>query len=255
MSRSNWQNKAKIMKRAGRILATIFKEIEKEIAPGIDVWVLEEKFLDLCKKYNVKPACKGYNGGVGTPFPTGLCISINDECVHCYPIKDTILKEGDIIVVDTDIELDGYFVDGAFTKAVGNISEIKERLLNTTKLALQAGINQAKPGGMTGDISNAIQTVVEMAGFNVLRDYTGHGIGERMHQYPTIPCFGEKGSGVIIEPGMTFTIEPLVCTGSNVVISRGKDAWATKMKDGGFFAMFEHTILITEKGIEILTKV
>ncbi|HEX9804469.1 MAG TPA: type I methionyl aminopeptidase [Candidatus Dojkabacteria bacterium] len=248
------QEEIEIMRQAGRILGKILRELEQEVRVGLEVLKLEEKFLDLCKKEKVEPACKNYKRGKGKPFPTGLCVSINDECVHCYPKRGAKLQDGDNVLLDTVIRFKGLHVDAAITVGVGSISPEKKRLLETTKLALDTAINQIGAGKHVGDISNTIQTVVEMAGFNVIREYTGHGIGREMHELPSIPSWGDKGQGVVLEEGMTITIEPLVCTGDSKVINKKGEEWETVMADGGNFAQFEHTVLVKKRGFEILTK-
>ncbi len=249
------EEEIQLMRKAGKILGTILKELEQMVVPGIDAWKLEEKFIDLCKKNNVVPSCKNYDAGKGVPFPTGLCISTNDESVHCYPQKGQYLEEGDHVLIDTVVSYKGYHADSAITVPVGIISDDKARFLSTVKFAMDTAINVVKAGAKVGDISYAIQTIVETAGYNVLREYTGHGIGKSMHEEPSIPCFGKKGTGEELRSGMTITVEPLVCNGKPVVEHLNDDAWATRMKDGGNFAQYEHTVLVTDKGYEILTRV
>ena len=243
-----------IMRDAGKILATILEELKNMVRDGLDVWELEKKFLSLCQLNKVVPACKNYTTSGLRPFPTGLCISVNDDGVHCYPKKGEVLKEGDTVLIDTVIGLKGLYVDSAITVGVGKIDDEAQRLLNTTYLAMMAGIKQAYAGNRIGDISNAIYTVVSMSGFDVLKDYSGHGIGRSMHEPPSVPCFGKAGTGEELLPGMTITVEPLVTQGEGAVIHKNKNDWETKTIDGKRFAQFEHTILITEGEPEILTK-
>jgi methionyl aminopeptidase len=251
------KNEIETMRKAGRILATIMDEMEAMVVPDLDVYELENKFIDLCKKNNVVPACKGYPDRDGNPFPTGLCVAINEQAVHCavhcVPQKGEIAKEEDILKIDTIIGLDGLHVDHAKTFAVGKVSDEREKLINTTKMALEAATNVIRAGAYVGDIGNAIYTVVEMAGFDVLREYTGHGIGEGLHEEPAIFCYGEKGEGMMLEQGMTLAIEPLVCTGNFKVENVGS-SWETKMADDSDFAQFEHTVVVKKDKAEILTK-
>lgn len=243
----------KIMREAGQILAKIYKELREMIAPGVDEWEMEKKFQELCRRYDVIPACQGYQPKGHSPYPTGLCIGVNEECVHTIPHIGDKFKEGDLVNIDTLIKYKNMYVDAGFTIGVGKIGKNKQRLLDTANLALNAAIKQAKPGKRIGDISNTIQTIAEMAGFNVLREYTGHGVGRSLHEPPSIPCWGESNTGDIIEPGMTLAIEPLLCSGSPLVEVIDDD-WETKMSDNGDFVQVEHTVLITTKGNEILTK-
>ncbi len=241
-----------IMKRAGKILADMLTELKKEVKPGVDVWKLEEKFIDMCKKENVIPSCKGYDPSGLPPFPTGLCLSINSQSVHCFPRKGVTLKDGDIVNIDTVIDLNGLKSDSAICIPVGNISQEAKDLLATTEKALYNAISKVKEGVRIGVLSETMQKTVENAGFNVLKDYAGHGIGYSMHEDPEVCCYGDKNDGPILKQGMTICIEALVCSGDDKV--KNLNAWETIMRDGGLFCIFEHTILVTKDGYEILTK-
>ena len=245
------EREIEIMRGLGKILSSILDDLEKMIKPGIDVWDLEESFLKMCKEYNVVPSCKNYSEGNLPPFPSGLCISINEQSVHCFPVKGTKLKEGDIINIDTVISFNGLHVDSARCFPVGKINEENTRLLLTTKNALHNAISKVKDGVRLGLISNAIQKTVEKESFNVLKDYAGHGIGYSMHEYPEVPCYGDKNDGPKIKEGMTICIESLVCEGKDIVENISE--WETKMKDKKNFCIFEHTVLVTKDGYEILT--
>jgi len=246
------QTEIEIMRKAGKILANMLIELEKDIKPGIDVWKLEEKFIEMCKKENVLPSCKGYDPGGFPPFPAGLCLSINSQSVHCYPKKGVILKEGDIVNIDTVIDMEGLKVDSAICVPVGNISQEAMDLIETTQRNLNNAISKVKDGIRVGVLSAEMQKTVEGAGFNVLKDYAGHGIGYSMHEDPEITCYGDKEDGPILEAGMTICIEALVCSGDDKVDNL--NAWETNMHDGGLFCIFEHTILVTKDGYEVLTK-
>ena len=239
------------MRKAGKILANILIELKKDIKPGLYVLNLEEKFIKLCKENNVKPSCKKYDRGGMPPFPTGLCISINNQSVHCYPKKGVILKDGDIISIDTVINLDGLNVDSSICVPVGNISKEAQELIKVTEKCLYDSISKIKDNARVGALSNAMQKTVEKAGFNVLKDYAGHGIGYSMHEEPEIACYGDKNDGPKLKEGMTICIEALVCSGNEEV--ENLNEWETRMKDGGLFCIFEHTILVTKEGYEILT--
>jgi len=240
------------MRNIGRILGNTLLELKEMIRPGLDCIELEKKFLDICEKNEVLPACKGYTPGGMPPFPTGLCVSINNQSVHCYPKKGVILKDGDVITVDTVIGKENLNVDAAFSMVVGKQeNQLKTKLIEIAKRALLESTSQVKHGVRIGQISHKMQKIVESAGLNVLKDYAGHGIGRDMHEYPEIPCYGRKTDGAKLSAGMTICIEALVCTGNDRVIY--DSAWETRMADGGFFAQAEHTILVTKNGYEILT--
>jgi len=250
------KNKTQIltMQEVGKILRSILKKLKAMIKPGLKTMDLEIEFLRLCEEAKVVPSCKNYQTHGLPPFPTGLCISINDQAVHCYPQKGQILKEGDSIAVDTVIAFKGMHVDSAFSAVAGESDSETERFLEVTKMASSAGIKQAIAGNYVGDISYAIQTIMQLAGFNVLRDFVGHGIGTSMHELPDIPCYGKKGQGMKLQTGMTLAIETLACQGDPDIDYPGPDAWQTKMADGKKFAIFEHTVLVTDKEPIILTK-
>jgi len=241
----------KIMREGGKILATMLGEIESMINPGVAVMDLEAKFIEMCQTYKVRPSCKGYAPYFLTPFPTGLCVSINSQCVHSYPKKDTFVKNGDVITIDTVIEHKGLMVDSSFAKAVGDVDLNGLSLIDTSKQALNNAIMLATPAYKIGDLSNAMYKTARAKGFDVLREYAGHGIGRSMHENPEIACYGKPNSGPELIPGLTICIEALVCEGKPAVDNL--DDWETRMHDGKRFAQFEHTILITEGNPEILT--
>jgi methionyl aminopeptidase len=241
-----------IMRKGGKLLSQVLSELADQIKPGLDVIQLENHFIAFCHKNNLIPTCKGYTmHGMLPPFPTGLCVSINNQSVHCYPKNDTILKNGDILTVDTVIQYRGLNVDAAFAKGVGDISEKNTQLINASKNALLATISQVKEGIKIGLLSETMQKSVEKAGFNVLRDYAGHGIGKDMHEDPEIPCFGKKYEGAFLYKNMTICLESLVCEGNYDV--KNTSIWETQMADKKNFVQFEHTVLVKEKGYEILT--
>ncbi len=246
------QDEIEIMRKAGKLLSDILNDLKLMIKPGLNIWDLEERFVAFCSEKNVSPACKNYAPKGYPPFPTGLCISINSQSVHCFPRKNTILKDGDIVNVDTVITLSGLNVDSAFCTCAGTPSSTVEKLMKTAKEALCRATNEVKEGIKIGVLSQTLQKTVEQAGFNVLRDYAGHGIGYHMHEEPEIPCFGGKHEGPKLKNGMTICIEALTCSGSARV--ENLNPWETKMADNGLFCIFEHTVLVTKKGYEILTE-
>ncbi len=243
----------KLMREAGFILGTILNKLRTQVKPGVDSFDLEDSFIKLCTDYSVIAACKGYAPSGFTPYPTGLCLSLNEESVHCFPVKGRKLKNGDLLTIDTVIGYRGVFVDSAITLGVGQISEDKDRIMRTAQKALYNAIECVKPGARIGDLSNIIQKTAYKEGYSVLKEYAGHGIGKAMHEAPEIPCFGKPNIGPILQAGMTLAIEPLVCENSNVL--EHSNFWHTKTVDGGLFAQEEHTVLVTPDGYEILTKV
>ncbi|MBN1162453.1 type I methionyl aminopeptidase [Patescibacteria group bacterium] len=240
------------MRKAGKILGNILKELENMISPNIKIWDLEERFLELTRKNNVVPSCKDYAPYDLPPFPTGLCVSVNNQSVHCFPKKNTILRNGDIVTIDTDIGLNGLYVDSAFSKGVGDISDERSLLLSTTKEARDKAIKKVKAGIRVGVISHTIQKTAQAKGFDVIREYAGHGIGKEMHEFPEIPCFGNKSNGPKLRENMTICIEPLICAGNPQI--EHLSSWETKMADNKDFCQFEHTVLVKKDGYEILTE-
>lgn len=246
------QEEIKIMRKAGKLLSEILSDLKSMIKPGLNVWDLEERFIVFCEEKNVLPACTNYAPAGYPPFPTGLCVSINSQSVHCFPRKNTILKDGDIVSIDTVVTLSSLNVDLAFCACAGKPSDNAGKLMRVAKEALYKAIDKVKEGTKVGELSQVMQKTVEGAGFNVLKDYAGHGIGYHMHEEPEIPCFGSKHEGPKLKEGMTICIEALTCSGKDRV--ENLNSWETKMADNGLFCIFEHTVLVTKKGYEILTE-
>lgn len=241
------------MRRAGLIVADILKLMKDLIKPGVDTLTLDEAAENLVLRSGAKPAFKGYKvPWIPVPFPGTICASVNDEIVHGIPSRDRILQEGDIISIDTGASIDGYFGDAACTFAVGAISESRQRLLDITLASLHSGTNAVKPGATLGDIGFAVERVVTPAGFGLVRDYAGHGIGRKLHEAPQVPNYGKPGSGVTVKSRMTFCVEPMVMSGAEEVKSLS-DGWTVVTADGGDAAHFEYSLLVTEDGVEILT--
>lgn len=236
------------MKKGGKILALIFKELEKYIQEGISTYDLSRNAERLIYKYGAKPAFKGYRG-----YPEVICVSINDEVVHGIPKKDRKLKNGDIVSIDIGLEYNGFYVDSARTYPVGEVSPLALKLIEVTESALWKGIEKAKVGNHLSDISWAIQEYVEKNGFNIIREFTGHGIGRNLHEPPSIPNFGPPGQGPILEEGLALAIEPMVSMG-DYRVKILDDGWTAVTLDGSLSAHFEHTIVITNKGPEVLTQ-
>jgi methionyl aminopeptidase len=237
------------MRTSGRIVAEVLDAIGARIGPGVTTAELDRLAESIIKGHDgARPAFKGYGG-----FPATICASINDEVVHGIPSASRRLQEGDIVGIDVGVLLDGYHADAARTFAVGRVSTEAEDLLRITQAALAAGIEAAQPGGHLGDISAAIQRVVETAGFSVVRELVGHGIGQHLHEDPQVPNFGNAGRGLPLDPGLVIAIEPMVNRGDCGVRTL-EDAWTIVTADGTLSAHFEHTVAITEDGPEVLTR-
>lgn len=235
------------MQAAGDILAACHREIAKMIRPGVTSETIDrfaEKFM---REHGATPEQKGYNG-----YPYATCASINDVICHGFP-KPVELKDGDIVTIDMVVNLDGWLADSAWTYAVGQISPEADHLMRVTKESMYKGIEQSVIGNRLGDIANAIQTYAEAEGLSVVREFIGHGIGQKMHEEPQVLHYGPAGRGTRLKEGMVFTIEPML----NIGDWRSKldsDGWTARTRDGSLSAQYEHTIAITADGPLILTK-
>jgi methionyl aminopeptidase len=236
------------MRKSNAIVAEILEELRKKIRPGVKTIELDRLSEDLALKKGARPAFKGYRG-----YPYSLCTSVNSEVVHGMP-SERELKEGDIVSLDFGILNDGYYGDAAVTVPVGEITSGARKLLKITEEALYRGIAEVKAGNRIGDISAAIQGHVEAAGYSVVRDLVGHGIGKSLHEDPQVPNYGSGGRGIELKPGMVFAIEPMVNEGTyRVEILR--DGWTVVTADGKLSAHFEHSVAITENGPVILSRI
>ncbi|MDQ7030218.1 MAG: type I methionyl aminopeptidase [Ardenticatenia bacterium] len=235
-----------LMRQAGRLVAQAHQLVRELLRPGVTTAEIDQHVETFIRAHKAVPSFKGYRG-----FPASTCISINEELVHGIPGRRR-LRAGDIVSVDIGVIYRGYHGDSAWTYAVGDISPEARRLLQTTETALMAGIAQARAGKRLGDVGHAIQQVVEAAGFSVIREYVGHGIGREMHEPPQVPNYGESGKGLLLRPGMTLAIEPMVSMGTweTRVLH---DQWTVVSADGSLTAHFEHTVAITDNGADILT--
>ena len=242
------------MREAGRVANLAQKAIEEAIKPGISTLELDKIAEDTIRKLGGIPAEKGYPSyqkGV-IDFPGSICASVNDVVIHGIPSKKEVLKDGDIISVDLVVLKDGFHGDCARTYLVGKVSDEAKKLVEVTKEAFFEGIKEAKEGNRIGDISHAIQSYVEKHGYSVIREFEGHGIGEKMHEEPEVPNYGKPGRGVRLEKGMTIAVEPMVIMGKPGILQLD-DGWTIISEDGTLSAHYENTILITENGPEILT--
>jgi methionyl aminopeptidase len=238
-----------IMAEGGRILGATVAMLEREVRPGLstaDLDAMAEEFIR--SRDGALPAFKGLYG-----FPGSVCTSINHEIVHGIPSRRRVLREGDIVSIDVGVGYRGYFTDSAVTVPVGQVDAEAERLLSVTRASLAAGIAAARAGAHIGDIGAAVQAVVERAGFSVVKDLVGHGIGVEFHEEPQVPNYGKPKRGVKLVPGLTLAIEPMVNAGGPATRTL-PDKWTIVTVDGSRSAHFEHTIAITENGPRVLTQ-
>jgi methionyl aminopeptidase len=236
------------MRAAGQVNAQALAAVKEMIRPGVTTADMNAAAEEVIRKHRGKPIFLGY--GV-PPYPASTCISVNEELVHGIPGKRK-LKEGDIVSIDCGTLLNGFVGDSAFTSGVGEISPLAQKLLEITEKALYVGIEQMQAGKRTGDVSAAIQQFVEGQGFYVTREYTGHGVGRNMHEGPQVPNYGTPGRGVLLRPGMTIALEPMVLVGTPATRILA-DQWTVVSADGSLTAHFEHSVAITEGDPLILT--
>lgn len=235
------------LRRSGHIAREILEEMRTLVRPGIRTLDLEEYAEKRIRQFSVKPAFKGYRG-----YPCCLCASVNSEVVHGIPSK-RVLKEGDIVSLDMGVIAEGYYGDSALTVPVGTISDSLQRLLRVTEESLQLAIERARAGNRLGDVSAAVQQHAEEAGYSVVKEFVGHGIGRALHEDPQVPNFGEPGRGPVLKEGMVFAIEPMVNAGTNEVRVL-EDRWTAVTADGSCSAHFEHMVAVTHNGPDVLTR-
>jgi methionyl aminopeptidase len=235
------------MARAGELVAETIALLGEHLQPGITTGELDRIAEEFIREHGGSPTSKGYRG-----FPAATCISPNAMVVHGIPGEHRI-EEGDLISVDVGITLDGLVADSAYTFAVGDVDSESQRLLGVGKQALEAGIEQARAGNRVGDISHAVQEVVEGASFSVVRSLVGHGVGRSYHEEPQIPNFGDPGRGPLLQTGMTLAIEPMITAGGPDVYLHD-DEWSISTQDGSLAAHFEHTVAVTDGSPRILTR-
>lgn len=239
------------MREACAVAATVLDHLKPLVRPGVTTQDLEEAGRDWITRLGARSACFGYRSG-SKRYPAHTCISVNEEVVHGIPSFRRVLREGDIVSLDVVVSYEGYIGDNAYTLPVGPVPDGIGKLLRITQEALDLGIRQAVVGNRIGDVSHAIQQYVESHGFSVVRDMVGHGVGVSMHEPPEIPNFGRRGTGDRIKPGMTLAIEPMVNAGGYKTKTLS-DGWTIVTADGSPSAHFEHTVLTTEDGPEVLT--
>jgi len=236
------------IRASNHIVAEILSTLKEKVRPGITTGELDVCSEELVRKRGAIPAFKGYMG-----YPNSLCISVNSEVVHGIP-SDRVLEAGDIVSLDFGVYYNGYYGDAAITVPVGAVSEEAARLIRVTERGLYDGIKEAKAGNRLGDISAAVQLCVEGAGYAVVRDFVGHGIGKKLHEEPQIPNYGVKGRGIELKAGMVLAIEPMVNEGTYRV-KVTDNGWTVVTEDGKLSAHFEHSIAITKDGPDILSRV
>lgn len=235
------------MRQAGAVVAATLKVLAAAAAPGMTTAELDSIARAELAKRKAKPAFLGYHG-----FPASLCVSVNSEVVHGIPSAKKKLAEGDLLSLDFGCIVDGFYGDAAVTIGVGKVSAEAERLMKVTRESLEKGIAAMRPEGRLGDVSSAVQRHVEAAGFSVVREFVGHGIGRALHEDPPVPNYGKAGTGMRMQPGLVLAIEPMVNMGGHEV-SVLADGWTAVTKDGALSAHFEHTVALMETGPEILT--
>ncbi len=240
-----------VMRQAGQINAEALAAARSAIRVGASTADVNEAAEEVLRKYGVYSPFKNYPGPY--PYPASTCVSVNEELVHGIPSKTRKLKEGDIVTVDCGTVFEGFVADAAFTAGVGELSGTARKLLEVTEGALYAGIEKMKADNRIGDVSAAIQRFVESRGFHVTREYTGHGVGRQMHEGPQVPNYGTEGRGIILRPGMTIALEPMVLvkTWQTRVMP---DEWTVASADGSLTAHFEHSVAVTDNGPVILTR-
>lgn len=243
-----------ILREGGHRLATILQAVKARVAPGITTGELDDLAVEMIKDYGDKPAFKGYRPeGSYLAYPACLCVSVNEEIVHGIP-SNRALKEGDIVGLDCGLIHEGLYTDSAITVPVGKVDPDLSKLMVVTEEALYRGIKLAKPGNRLGDIGSAIGEFIKDHGYGLVEELSGHGVGYQPHEEPYVPNFGKPGTGLELKPGLVIAIEPMAAIGTSK-IKLEKDGFTFSTKDGKASAHFEHTVVITESGHEILTKI
>lgn len=243
-----------VLIEGGRRLARILDELGRRVASGVSAQMLDDLAEKLIREGGDTPSFLGYAPDGTHPYPASLCVSVNEEAAHGLPQPNKILKEGDVVILDLGLIHEGMVVDSAITVPVGQVDERSRKLLEVTRAAREAGIAAARPGGRVGDISYAVQTVAEKAGFTIIKSLGGHGLGELVHEDPFIPNYGKAGTGPVLEEGMVIAIEPIVGTGK-ATIMLAPDGFSYLTKDGSRVACFEHTVILEKGGATPVTVV
>lgn len=247
------QKEIEVMRKGGKILAGIMKEIGEKVASGVNTKMLDKLAEELVFASGGVPAFKGYGAEMGNPFPATICSSINSEVVHAIPSEKVVLKDGDILKVDIGMKYKGMFTDMTRVFPVGNVSNEAKKIIDVAEECFWVGIKNLKAGAMLSDYSKAVQKYVESQGFSVVRNLVGHGVGRELHEDPYVPnYYDKKYQDFKLAAGMTLALEPMINAGKYETIL-GEDGWVFLTKDGSLSAQYENTILITESGVETLT--
>lgn len=240
-----------MIRESSRIVADVLKLVGERARPGITTLELDTMAEEYIRSMGGEPAFKGYGGDKNNLFPATLCTSIDAEVVHGIPSK-RVLRDGDLLSVDVGVKKNGFYGDGAWSFAIGTVAEEKQRLMQVTEESLMKGIEQARAGNRVHDISSAVQRFAEAHGYSVVRDLVGHGVGKKLHEEPSVPNFGDPGTGPALKDGMTLAIEPMINAGTWKV-KVASDGWTIMTADGKPSAHFEHTVAIVDSRAEILT--
>lgn len=240
-----------LMRESCRIVSDVIKLVSTQIKPGVSAAHLDMLAEDYIRSCNAEPAFKGYGSDPKNLFPATLCISIDSEVVHGIPGK-RILREGEIVSIDVGAKKNGFYGDGAYTFAVGEVSSEKKRLMRVTKGSLERAVEQAVDGNRIGDIAHAVQSYVEAEGFSIVRDLVGHAVGRELHEDPQVPNYGKAGKGTVLKEGMTLAIEPMVNAGTFKVVTAA-DKWTIVTQDGKPSAHYEYTVVVRKGKAEVLT--
>ncbi|KKT81025.1 MAG: Methionine aminopeptidase [Candidatus Azambacteria bacterium GW2011_GWA1_44_9] len=243
-----------ILKKGGKILAEVLRELEKLAKPGVSTGFLSRRAKEMIIKRGAGPSFEGYKPSFSDkPYPAAICASLNEVVVHGLPSEKAVLKDGDILKLDLGVEYKKLFTDAAITIGIGEISKEKQRLMDITERALELAIEEIKPGNHIGDIGFAIENYIEGNGFYVVEILVGHGVGYAVHEEPNIPNYGKRGGGPILKPGMVLAIEPMAAL-KNRKVQLSKDGFGYEVLDGSISAHFEHTVAVTDDGYKVLTK-
>ena len=246
------EDEIELMRQANQLVGKTLGELAKHIKPGVTTLQLDKIADEFIRDYGAIPTFKGFPNPYGGPFPASICTSVNDVVVHGVPDEKTVLKDGDIISIDCGTLLNGFNGDSCYTFCVGEVSEEVKQLLRVTKESLYIGIGNAVAGHHVGDIGSAVQDYCEAAGYGVVRELTGHGIGREMHEDPQVPNYGRRGNGAMLKPSMCIAIEPMITMGKRDIYLKA-DRWSVCTRDGKPAAHFEHTVVVRRGKAEILS--
>lgn len=235
------------MRRASRVVAEVLAQLKSRVKPGVTTAELDKFAEQRVRELGATPAFLGYRG-----YPATLCVSINEEIVHGIPSPKRVVREGDIVSLDMGAVAGGFYGDAALTVAAGEVSAPARRLMEVTRVSLEKALSAVKAGARLGDVSHAVEAYALANGMAVVKEFTGHGIGRRLHEEPSIPNFGRAGTGPVLKAGMTLAIEPMLCLGKADVVVKN-DGWTAVSADGSLAAHYEHTVAVTEDGCDILS--